>query len=592
YETPWFSELLLANLLSPVGAGNLSATVSQQEYSRLLKSDSLGVFSSSDYLSSGDWTQNASLFGTVDNTSFAFDAFYRNQNGTRPNNEQEQQSYSLKLKQQITAKDSVMVQVGYFKSDGGDTAQYYNNSGSTNFPGVPTPSATLQVTEKQEPNLLVGYHREWAPGSHTLFLFSRIDDDLTITDSDPSLLWLRTAVSFFTGATNISLRNPAFFTQDYQSKLTAYSTELQQIWENHQFTFIAGGRYQWADAHTTDDLNRNLGLPVQVLGDYNNDLSRASVYGYAHWQVADPLRLIGGLSYDHLDYPVNIDTSPITSAEDSKSLWSPKVGLLYSPLPKTHLRAAYARSLGGVFFDNSVRLEPTQIAGFTSAYRSLIPESIAGIVPGTEFDTYGVGLDHTFDTRTYLYAQGELLKSDGTRTLGLLVNSDPLVPIADTASSTRQSLEFEEKSVSLGLNQLLGDEWALGSRYKLTHADLQTRSLDIAPTLTGAGVLNQDVSSLLHQVWLYAIYQHRCGFFSQFDAVWSKQSNDGYTPSLPGEDLWQFNLSAGYRFLQRRAEVRVGLLNITDEDYHLNPLTVYREMPRDRTLAVSFKLEF
>jgi len=592
YETPWFSELLLANLLAPVGAGNLSQTISQQEYSRFFAGNSLGFFSGSDYLSSGDWTQNTSVYGTVDNTGFALDTFYRTQNGTRPNNEQEQISLSARVKQQLTAKDSLLFQIGYFKSDGGDVAQYYNNSGSTNFPGVPSPSATVQVTERQEPNLLVGYHREWAPGSHTLFLFSRIDDTLEINDGAPSLLWMRTAVSPFTGATNISLRNAAFYTQDYQSDLAANSAELQQIWENHQFTFIVGGRHQWADASTKDDIRRDLGLPVQVLSNNDTDLSRESVYGYVHWQATDSLRLIGGLSYDHLEYPVNIDTSPVSSAEDSKSLVSPKAGILFTPQKNTHLRAAYARSLGGVFFDNSVRLEPTQIAGFTSAYRSLIPESVQGLVPGTEFDIYGVGLDHTFDTRTYLYLQGELLKSDGTRTIGLLVNSDPLVPIADTASSTRQSLEFEEKSLSFGLNQLLGQEIALGSRYKVTHADLQTRSLDIAPTVTGAGVLNQDVESLMHQVWLYAIYQHRCGFFSQFDAVWSKQSNEGYTPSLPGENLWQFNVSAGYRFLQRRAEVRVGLLNITDEDYRLNPLTVYREMPRDRTLAVSLKLEF
>jgi hypothetical protein len=592
YETPWFSELLLANLLAPVGAGNLSQTISQQEYSRFFAGNSLGVFSQSDYLSSGDWTQNTSLYGTVDNTGFAVDSTYRSLNGSRPNNEQEQFSLTARLKQQLTARDSVLLQVGYFKTDGGDAAQYYNNSGSTNFPGVPSPSATISVSETQEPNLLAGYHREWSPGSHTLFLFSRIDDSLKIGDSAPSLLWLRTAVSPFTGATNISLRNAAFYTQDYQSDLVANSTELQQIWENHQFTFIVGGRYQWGNADTREDLNRTLGLPVQVLGNTDTDLSRESLYGYAHWQVTDSLRLIGGLSYDRLNYPVNIDTSPVTSVENSKSLVSPKAGILYTPQANTHLRVAYARSLGGVFFDNSVRLEPTQIAGFTSAYRSLIPESVQGLVPGTEFDIYGAGLDHTFSTRTYLYLQGEILKSAGERTLGLLVNSDTTVPIADTASSTRQSLEFEEKSFSAGLNQLLGDNFALGSRYKLTHADLRTRSLDLAPTVTGAGVLNQDVDSLMHQVWLYAIYQHRCGFFSQFDAVWSKQSNDGYAPSLPGEDMWQLNVSAGYRFLQRRAEVRVALLNLTDQDYNLNPLTAHREMARERTLAVSFKLEF
>lgn len=592
YETPWFSELLLANLLAPVGAGNLSQTISQQEYSRLLKSDSIGVYSGSDYLSGGDWTQSSAVYGTVENTGFAVDSVYRNLNGSRPNNEQEQVSLTFSLKQQITPADSVLMQVGYLKSDAGDLAQYYNNSSAVGFPSVPTPSTTLRVQETQEPSLLLGYQHEWSPGSHTLFVFSRIADTLQINDSAPSLLWLRTAISPFTGATNTSLQNPAFFSQDYESQLTAYSAELQQIWQTHHFTFIAGGRYQWAEAETTNNLTRNLGLPVTVADQNNTDLSRASIYGYAHWQVAEPLRLIAGLSYDHLEYPVNIDTTPISSVSDSKSLISPKAGVLYTPFEKTHLRAAYARSLGGVFFDNSVRLEPTQIAGFTSAYRSLIPESVAGLVPGTEFDVYGAGLDHSFDTRTYFYLQGELLKSDGTRTLGLLVNSDQNVPIADTAASTRQTLRFEEKSVALGINQLLGDEFALGCRYKLTDADLETRTLDIASTVAGAGVLNQNVQAQLHQVWLYGIYQVRCGFFTQFDAVWSKQSNDGYATALPGEDFWQFNVSAGYRFLQRRAELRVGVLNLTDEDYHLNPLTVYRELPRERTLAISCRLEF
>jgi hypothetical protein len=126
----------------------------------------------------------------------------------------------------------------------------------------------------------------------------------------------------------------------------------------------------------------------------------------------------------------------------------------------------------------------------------------------------------------------------------------------------------------------------------MTEADYTTRSLDIPATISGASVLNQDVSATLHQVWLYAIYQHPSGFFAQFDTVWSQQSNRGYTPDIPGDDFWQFNISGGYRFLQRRGEVRVGLLNIADRDYRLNPLTLYNELPRERTLLVSLKLDF
>src|SRR5260221_8139284 len=37
----------------------------------------------------------------------------------------------------------------------------------------------------------------------------------------------------------------------------------------------------------------------------------------------------------------------------------------------------------------------------------------------------------------------------------------------------------------------------------------------------------------------------------------------------PGDDFWHFNAFVGYRFPRRRAELRVGVLNLTDRDYRL-----------------------
>jgi len=53
-----------------------------------------------------------------------------------------------------------------------------------------------------------------------------------------------------------------------------------------------------------------------------------------------------------------------------------------------------------------------------------------------------------------------------------------------------------------------------------------------------------------------------------------------------------FGLFAGYRFRRRYAELRLGLLNMFDADYRLNPLNLYPELPRGRTLAVSLRLNF
>ena len=42
----------------------------------------------------------------------------------------------------------------------------------------------------------------------------------------------------------------------------------------------------------------------------------------------------------------------------------------------------------------------------------------------------------------------------------------------------------------------------------------------------------------------------------------------------------------------RKAEVTLGLLNITDQNYNLNPLNLYNELPRSRTLALRLQLNF
>jgi hypothetical protein len=59
-----------------------------------------------------------------------------------------------------------------------------------------------------------------------------------------------------------------------------------------------------------------------------------------------------------------------------------------------------------------------------------------------------------------------------------------------------------------------------------------------------------------------------------------------------GDDFWQFNVLAGYRLAQRRIEVTVGLLNLTDQNYQLNPLTLYNDLPRERTFMARLRLNF
>jgi outer membrane receptor for ferric coprogen and ferric-rhodotorulic acid len=164
------------------------------------------------------------------------------------------------------------------------------------------------------------------------------------------------------------------------------------------------------------------------------------------------------------------------------------------------------------------------------------------------------------------------------------------LPPTYSPSGTRQELDYEEKNLIFTINQLLGDSLALGARYQLSKADLETSFPDIPSSVTGASQARNDAT--VHQLTLSGLFNHRSGFFARTEGLWHRQVNHGYQPSLPGASFWQLNLFAGYRFFQRRAQVQIGLLNLTDQDYRLNPLNLYAELPRERTFAASFQFHF
>jgi tetratricopeptide (TPR) repeat protein len=575
YETPWLSELLVADLLAPVGAIPLSQNVSQQEYSRLFGGNHLGLYSDTEYLSRGAWQEDASEFGTVGKTSFAFDQYYRSDVGERPNNDVRDGNLSLQLKQELTAQDSVFLEVNTSEYHSGDVLQYYDPAAA---------SRTVRISETQEPNLFAGYHHEWGPGIHTLLLAGRLQD--TFKQNDPDSFALITTRGTATDQIIGISQRPAQLA--YQSDLTAYSAELQQIVQSSSHTFIAGARYQTGDIDTDSFVERL--LPV---GQTNAlSLNRVSAYGYYAWQVIDPIQLTAGVSYDHLEYPQNNEIPPVSNLETHKDQISPKAGIRWSPWEDTTLRAAYTRSLGGVFYDTSVRLEPTQVAGFNQAFRSILPESVAGLVPGSRFETVGVALDQKFATRTYVTLIGELLKSHGSRTIGTL---DAFGPLAlDVPSGVRQTLDYEEKSLGAAVNQLLSKEWSVGASYRVSKALLADSIPEVPSALSSSFSLtaNRDVSAVFQQLKLFAIFNHPCGFFARAESIWSAQSNQGYSVELAGADFWQFNVFVGYRLPRRQVQVQVGLLNLGDRDYKLNPLTLYSDLPRARTLFVGLKFNF
>ncbi len=600
YETPWLSEYLTANLLAPVQAGTLSPFVTQQDYGKLFERNHFGLYSETEYLSRGDWIQSAAQYGIQDNFSYSAEVYYRSENGQRPNNDLEQLTATLRLKYQITPQDSVFLQATYYDASTGDVNPYYNPTLPQSSGG---PNLGLRTKETQEPIALLGYHHQWSPGVDTLFLAGRLQDTFKVTNPQQTTLVLEQNPD---PSGSLLSAIPVNIGQNYRSGVEIYTTEIQQIIQRRPHTFIVGARYQAGEFNTrnnptiTDDLvfpyfnAAHFAVRNQDIG---SDFERITGYGYYHLQVCDWLLLIAGASYDRVTGPRNFRYAPLSSGEETTDRLSPKAGVILTPWKNGAIRGAYSRSLSGVSFDQSFQLEPSQIAGFAQTYRSIIPEAVSGANAGAKFDVAGLALDQKFANGTYAGISGEWLKSDVNRHLG--VYDDDSTNVLNTTpyifpSSTPQKLNYHERSLTVTLNQLIGDEWSLGARYRLSRAELDDRFIDIpvnTPAPPGFSPHNH-VNATLHQLSLYGIYTHPSGFFAQGEGLWYSQDNHGYSSPMPGDDFWQFNAFVGYRFPKRRAEVRLGLLNINDRDYRLNPLNLTTELPRTRTLVAGFKFHF
>ena len=675
YETAWFNEVLLSNLLSPVGGGPLSQFVSEQEYSKMFEKDGVGASSLFEYRSTGQVRETASQYGTVGNLSYSLDAEYLFNRGVRLNNKFSNFEGYGTFKFQLAPQDSIFLQAKIGNLGTGDVVQRYDqgvvigtnaevpdDEGGTKTVFVPNRAAqSFHQRETQDPGLLLlGWHHEWSPGNHTLLLLGRlatrqsftangvgistIGRDITLLapeswagvgDTIPRDAAFFDAARGFVGQGDIINTDTATFDLDYRSSFETYSAEAQQILTLGPNNLLLGGRYQSGRFHTSSRLtnyNNNAVPEEQVLvedppasQDHSVDFERVNLYLYDTWKVTRWLTLTGGVTYDSLDYPENFRSPPINGRKASLSKVSPKAGIILQPWSGAVVRAAYSEGITGASFDESVRLEPTQVAGFVQSFRSIASESLVGAVSGSRLRIAGVSFEQKLPSRLYFAVGFEKLEQSFDRTSGAFdVLTDNGVTLAILPSSTTEKNRYREEILTATVNQLVGQHWSLGARYRYTKSDLHREmpqfatplALSVQPGFVDALARATDsrMQSGLHELSLYALYNHPSGFFARGEANYYRQANANYVvgaalsdpdenfnstlsvtntnKGLPGDDFWQINVLAGYRFSRNQCEISCGVLNLTNRDYHLSPLNPYDELPRERTFIVRCKLSF
>jgi Tfp pilus assembly protein PilF len=602
YQTPAVNEYAIANLLAPVHAGILSPAVSQSEYSSLFDRNRMGVYSSTEYLDRGAWKITGGQYGVFDGVSYDIYGEYDSEPGQSFNDPLELNQFIANVKLQASPQDTVLLTIDTLHLNSGYLYQTYDPDSVR--------KVAYNLHESQDVNVRFGLNHEWAPGVNTLVQAGRFSDSYSV--------YAERGFTYFLGYYDDPATTPdlipaggwGFGANTFLARQTTiHSADLQQIWQQGDHTTIAGARFSAGD-YGTDLLMRNPeGDSISYLGrqsnepiaeaDFSSTAKMVSLYLYQQWQPIDSLRLIGGVAYDWLDYPTNIWSLPVTPGNDTVDQVSPKAGLVWTPLERSTVRFAYTRSLQGAGLLQHDSLEPTQVAGFVQRFSSLVPEAALGSGQAGRFDTLDLSLEQSFETGTYLAVSLQRLSAKEDRDVGAI---QVFIAVTDDIPPTglREEIGFEERSLQVTFNQLLGEGWSVGADYRLSRADANI----LFPTMPPDAYLgdaefgdvvfepSSNKSALLHQVHLSALFNHPSGFFAGIDGNWYLQRNAGYSTPLPNDSFGQGDLHIGYRFLRRRAEVRVSLLNFTDQNYRLNPLNLYNNLPRDRTLAVRLQFGF
>ena len=595
FETPTFSEHLISVLLGPVDGSIISPNVSQQEYTRLFERDGAHISSATEYLSRGAWTLNNVQYGTFGATSYAVEADYLSDPSQAANAQLEFHSFSASIKQKLTPKDAVFLQIYESSWQGGDTSQHYDPANT---------STAYHFKEEQLPNILLGYHHEWSADSHTLILASRFNDVASYFDpAGAAVIFRELPLVVFPPAVAVT-----DLTRSFDRTYTANTFELQQIQKAGAHTLVAGAKVQANDekiANQDSALENNLSggsfaglftdtpysFPVQNV-DVEN--FRASFYLSDFWQVNDHWLLFGGLDADYLRLARNTIAPPLSAANDLTHPVSPKAGLLWTPNKNVDFSLAYAQSVGGQDLDQSIRLEPANFAGLPLTFRTAFPDSLVSGPSGEHTGVWQAASRFHLGKDTYGVLGWQHLDTSLNREIGAYVRAS--LTAEPLPGSTRENLDFHEDSLQLSLQHLFGERLNAGVHYVVSHADLkQTYAIPSSIIFLDPSRRSSSYEGILHTLAFDAQANLPNGIFAGTTATWRLQNDltdAALGGALPDERFWQVDLFAGYRSPHRHYELRVGLLNIADTNYRLDPINAYPELPRKQTLALSLRFNF
>jgi tetratricopeptide (TPR) repeat protein len=429
------------------------------------------------------------LSGIYKKAAFSLGGFHFQTDGWRRNADQRDTIANAFLQMELTPQTSVQAEIRRRETEFGDLQQQFF---------FETFSPNLRDVRKAW-SVRLGARHAFSPGSTLLGSF------------------------VFQDRSGIQIERDPFFPIESRIPQSALGIEFQHLLRTGKLNVTSGVGYFDVDAKSTD-IFRDTSPPT--LESARLDLQHFNAYTYANLNLWQTVTLTGGATFDYL-------WGRRASVRDGQQdQFSPKVGISWTPLKGTLVRAAATRTFKRTLI-NDATLEPTQVAGFNQFFDE---------INGTKAWRYGAAIDQVITQNSF-----------GGIELSM---RDPRIPVI-TSPSTARTVDANEYAVRSYLFWAPQPWVALRSEYMFERFDKAPLPID-----------NFRVST--HRLPLGINVFHPAGWTGSVTTTYYHQSGEFLRSGLfqsASSDFWTVDAALTYRLPRRLGTMTFGATNLFDRRF-------------------------
>lgn len=507
HEVARVSELLQSQLLQPlnmtpiqprltesnlgvIGAGG-PGSLSFNEYTPLFNRNGVNVQANG---LAGEHNTRAGevvVAGIYEKASFSIGGSRSQTDGFRVNADQKDDIASAFLQLQFTPDTSIQTEYRYRKSERGDVQlRFFENSFSPDE----------RNTAKSD-YYRIGLRHNLAPDS---VILANVGYRTKHEDSIDNVIGL-----------------------DFTDDSKATGGEVQHLFRSKYVNLVSGVGY-FSIKETLALFDTSVAPPAPIFS-IPADITHTNGYVYSYIHLPQDVTAIIGASGDSV------------KAEDpkigDKTLFNPKIGVIWNPVPTTTLRAAAFRTLKRTLIVDQT-LEPTQVAGFNQFYDDF---------NGTEAWKFGVAIDQKLSQG--VYAGAEFSKRD--------LKVPFLDDVTDPANPVRTTVNWNER-------------FARGYLFWTPHKWVALRAEYLYEYQERDPLFTFGFSELTTQrVPLGINIFHPSGFSAALTGTYYDQKGlfDASGPQLESDTFWIVDAKLGYRLPKRYGLFTIGVANLTNQQF-------------------------